>query len=452
MIALGGETYTRCSSHPQERAAWRCTACARALCPDCAGSKIIQPLASTRNAEVIICLACNNLSLPIMKPRELTPWWIAVVPFTRHLFTGAGLTQLLAVSILISFFTLFRPILGFLVMVSYVFQVIRSASNGSEKLPEPADFEGWSDLILPVFRLGAALSLIWAPALFYIVYGIGLRELWDDPTLINDPMLYAILAFGSLYVPAAIIAAAVAQSVLAVINPLITIRMIARIPGQYALTFLVSVVLLFAHAVTSAGFELVFSYIPLVGFLFAGFCQMFIPVIGGFILGRLIFQNADHFGVFGLHEREVPEWPGARPSGSAEGAPLPVGARAPIEVPELDVLEESLRRGDDRRALEAFREKSAGGAYPLLEPRWELRMATILERAGDAKEAARACERAAKNDLHGPLAPRAIFTAARILVERAGEPVEGVKLYEYLIAHYPNDDFAMRAQDALRKI
>lgn len=444
--------YTRCSSHAEARAAWRCTACARTLCPDCAGTKIIQPLATTRTAEAIICLACNNLALPIMKPRALAPWWVAVGPFMGNLFTFAGVTQLVAVSIVLGFLSWFRPILGFFVIVSYVFQVIRSASSGSEKLPEPADYEGWGDLIWPVIRFFAALSLIWIPAIIYMIYGIGLRAIWDDPAAIYDPVMYTILAVGSLYVPAAIIAAALAESVFAVLNPLITVRLIARIPGQYALTYVVLVVLWLSFTVSSFWIEILLFKIPVFGYFFAAFLNLLIPVIGGFILGRLIFQNADHFGVFGTNDREVPEWPGARPRGASDGPPLPIAAQAPIEVPELDVLEESLRRGDDKRALEAFREKSAAGAYPLLEPRWELRMATILERAGDAREAARACERAAKNDLRGPLAPRAIFTAARILIERAGEPVEGVKLYEYLIAHYPNDDFAARAQEALRRI
>jgi hypothetical protein len=115
-------------------------------------------------------------------------------------------------------------------------------------------------------------------------------------------------------------------------------------------------------------------------------------------------------------------------------------------------LEKSLQSGDNPGAMVAYQKLQAAGHKPELAPELELRLANILERQGLSLDAAHACRRAADRDLQGPLATRAIFTAARLLVERVGEVEQGKVMYRYLIENYPEDPLAQRAQEMLRRL
>jgi hypothetical protein len=128
----------------------------------------------------------------------------------------------------------------------------------------------------------------------------------------------------------------------------------------------------------------------------------------------------------------------------------------PLEPePELDparALEKSLKSGDNPGAVDAYRKLQAAGLKPDLLPELELRLANILERQGLSLDAAHACRRAADRDLKGPLATRAIFTAARLLVERVGEVEQGRAMYQYLVENYPDDPLSERAKEMLRRL
>ena len=82
----------------------------------------------------------------------------------------------------------------------------------------------------------------------------------------------------------------------------------------------------------------------------------------------------------------------------------------------------------------------------------ELRLANLLERAGKFLEAAYACRRAAEAELNGPFAPRAIFSAARLLIDKVGNQNQGVAMYRYLVQHYPHDELSHRAREMLSRL
>lgn len=125
--------------------------------------------------------------------------------------------------------------------------------------------------------------------------------------------------------------------------------------------------------------------------------------------------------------------------------------RRPPPVTGPAGLKAALERGDDARAYELFFAGVADG-YPPLEPHLNLRLAAVLERANALGEAIRACQRAAEADMRGPVAPRAIFMAARILGERAGDPEGARAMYTFLVKNFPSNELAARARDALARL
>ena len=59
---------TRCFKHAQARAAWRCTACQRNLCPYCAAG------IESQGEIVVRCVSCRGLAERIMTRRAITPF------------------------------------------------------------------------------------------------------------------------------------------------------------------------------------------------------------------------------------------------------------------------------------------------------------------------------------------------------------------------------------------
>lgn len=151
--------------------------------------------------------------------------------------------------------------------------------------------------------------------------------------------------------------------------------------------------------------------------------------------------------------------PSARPAPPTARTPAPpevpvvAGTPAPLGAAEEGgALKAALERGDEARAYELFFESAGSGVYPKLEPRLNLRLAGVLEKVNAFDEAVRACQRAAKEDMSGPFAPKAIFMAARIMGERAGN-TEGAKaMYAFLVKNFPDDDLAVRARQALERL
>jgi TolA-binding protein len=76
----------------------------------------------------------------------------------------------------------------------------------------------------------------------------------------------------------------------------------------------------------------------------------------------------------------------------------------------------------------------------------------VLERANELEEAVRACQRTAKSDMKGAFAPKAIFTAARIMADRAGNAAGARAMYQFLVEKFPGDELAARAREALDRL
>lgn len=331
-MAAPSSEQPRCDVHPAARAGWGCGACGRALCPDCVGDKRL------RNGIATLCLPCGGLAAKLTRPRRIAPYWEMFADFLGAIFSGAGLVQLFAIGLFMYLVSWLPGVVGWVavafVWITYYFQVIGHAARGGTNLPEPADFLGWESIFPPLFRFFVATALIWVPGVVYLLVVVGPGALLSrGPAALLDPVLFVLIFAGLLYFPAAIIAAAVADSVLAVINPLITVRMILRIPGQYLLTWCVwaglSVLDMLVRGGLTAASKVV--EVPIFSALLVQVVSLIVPVFTGLILGRLIYQNAEEFGLLGAGDDVEELWPEATPRGE-----VPADTRTAALRPNVD--------------------------------------------------------------------------------------------------------------------
>jgi len=405
-----------------------------------------------------------------MVRREIVPYWGMFGGFLKAIFSTEGLIQFLALAAilyLVGHIPLVGGILYGGVWVSYYFLVIHKASTGTTKLPRPADFTDFvDDMVLPLVRFILASLILVVPTYLYVRSQIGFLHLFMNPRgALADPVLLLIIALSVVYFPAAIITAAISRSTTAMLNPAVILGIILRIPGHYFLTVVVWAIMNVADLwlMSLLAPLLVRLYIPVITPVLATAIGLIMPILTAFVLGWLIYQNGEVLGLARGRDLMVPEVPGAVPRGTlpapqeerVESRPEPVEP-IPLEPEERPdparALENSLTRGDNPGAAEAYRKLQAAGLKPKLPPELELRLANVLQHQGLSLDAAHACRRAAERDLKGPLATRAIFTAARLLIEQVGEVEQGKAMYRYLVENYPEDPLAQRAQEMLRRL
>ncbi|MBW1809698.1 MAG: B-box zinc finger protein [Deltaproteobacteria bacterium] len=490
-----------CTKHMNARAAWRCSKCDSTLCPACAVTANIQ------RTEIIRCLSCGGVAQQIMTQKVIVPYWGMFGVFLQAIFSLTGLLQILALAAMV-FLSSLIPIVGWVISLGiyagYYFLVITRYSFGEEKLPIPADFSDvFDDIFAPFFRFIIGTLLVWVPALLYINAHVGFGLMFSSPAAaFSDPILILIILVSIAYFPGVMITAAVTQSTLAMLNPMIILGIILRIPGHYFLTVIVWGMMTVANAFLRnlVGPILYEHHVFLLTGILNEAVGLLIPMLTAMVLGRLVYQNGETLGYHTPKDLTVPEFPGATPQATAPqgGWEQPKAIQAPIEPIELEedsssavlrpapgggfvaaggppaatkpkaqpqpapaaptaasptnLLENALQTSDNQAALQAFKKLTESGQVPDLEPQLELRLANLLERSGQSLAAAHACRRAAEKDMQGPMASRAIFTSARLLVEKLGQKQQGAAMYKYLVENFPGDPLSERAREMLRRL
>ncbi|MCA9555685.1 MAG: tetratricopeptide repeat protein [Myxococcales bacterium] len=326
----------RCAIHPAALAGWGCSTCGRDLCPDCVSPHKV------KGETLAICTQCGGFAPVLTRERRLAPYWEVLPSFIRAMFSKEGLLQLIAVGLALYVVRLLPgaagSILGTFIFVTYYLQVVNHAARGVVVLPTPADFTGIETVMQASFRFFVASAFLWLPGLIYVLVFIGFGPLFEQGAqALMDPGLFLVVALGLLYIPVAIIAAAVADSTLAMLNPLITVRIILRLPGQYGLTAGVWLGLWVLQVLVMGVVYLLAGVVPIpvVTGVLVESMALVIPVIQAFVLGRFIFQNAPHFGILLQGEDVEPLLPGAVP----RGQPVETQARRASTVPEAIEIE-----------------------------------------------------------------------------------------------------------------
>jgi hypothetical protein len=239
-----GITGTRyCKFHPKAPARFLCNKCNRTFCDLCVTSR-------NMGAKVIkTCRSCGVECAPVHFQRAATRSFYATLPGAFvYPFKGAGIIILICAAIAFAAldFVRFRSLFGIFTTVSlygFVFlfmqNIIHTTTSDEE---EDICFPDVSGLKGAAFQLGATIFASFWPAI-----GLEIAKLCDVDVPVAAIMASFIL--GGIYFPMAFLAVAMKDTVLAA-NPLIVIPALVKVPGQYAIT---AVLLLVVFGVRQIG-------------------------------------------------------------------------------------------------------------------------------------------------------------------------------------------------------
>lgn len=250
-----------------------------------------------------------------------------VLTFTRSLLTLNGALQLLAVGFAVSVlrWALFwLPPLAIVcatgVFAAFFFLVLREASRGAMGLPwMQGSGDPFSDIFAAFGRMLMVTAVVWAPALAYIHWTDGIDAFFLHPgSVLRQPVPLALIAFGIVYLPGALMTAAVTESGVAALNPFGVFTVIRRIPKDYAVAVGLVVGLGVVDVLVAAilaGFAAVLA-VPVLTTLVVSTLGLVVPAVLAFALGRIIYRNGVVLEYITRQEMLEPEVPDAEPAGT----------------------------------------------------------------------------------------------------------------------------------------
>ncbi len=280
----------------------------------------------------VCCVHCGSPAIQRMVPEVPRPYWALYGRFLRSVFGLRGLLVLFTVSVAL-YGSGWAPIAGGLlrwgVGGAWFLAVLAEAARGQVALPDPGSLgELFGEALFGFVKMVAATLVLWAPGVLYLVLGPGFGAVLQDPFgVLTDPVLFLLWCAGVVYLPAALIAAAIGDSVGSALNPVYVIAFLRNAPGQYLAT--VGVVcglgvlqgVVFALSAAAA----ITLWVPVLTPVLMQMVQLVVPMMMAFTLGRFVYQNGERFGLTPPDAVMIPALPGARPRGRLSGGDLEPG-------------------------------------------------------------------------------------------------------------------------------
>lgn len=426
-----------------------------------------------------------------MRRSEARPFttWLGGA-FRYPLYPG-GLLSILGLAVVCRLLQFFGGLGAFLasgVYWGFLFGVIVATWKGQQAL-EPPDFSDvLDDLILPALRGLVAGAIVIVPFVVraILLFSDFVTRQGPAPqapgeaflrTLAGDPIIWLLLLASVAYLPAALIAASVGRSLLAMLNPLVPIQMARILGSDYAVAAIAIAALGVAGRLTELMAGAALGRIPVAGGVLAFAIAAYLPIVGARILGLLVYVRGDDLGLGQEADHLDPLLPGATPRGgkvdlepaprrprseapqgpasvaravSVRAAPEeePVLDTVPVERPAGDPLEAALAAGDLAQAFALYRERQ--GAKGSLTASQLFQVARGAAQAADYPVAAHALHAAASEEAD-PVAPDALLVLGRLYRGKLGRPDAARQAFEALLARYPGTAAAAQATTELAK-
>ena len=282
----------KCLNHSVRDASWHCPDCDSYLCESCTKSKAFG------STVVKLCTKCERAIRPYGKAKDDLPgtYYEYLPQAIRYPFNLNGVLMMAGLAVVAGFLKLVPFVGGIFsggLVFSFLFNILNHSAMGKRSLPEPADFRGVSEsLVMPMLRGLASYAVIVLPIIFYISTIKGLPNSLQDDVLLKwflDPFLLILLIAGLLYFPIAMVVAALNESVIDVLNPLLGINAIRKIPTPYFVTTVVVFGILIVDIVVEIFLAYLFGSIFILGSLLINTVSYLILAVMFHILGMLVY-------------------------------------------------------------------------------------------------------------------------------------------------------------------
>ena len=222
-----------CKFHPKSPARWFCGKCRRSFCDLCVNAHTIGGQAK------YLCRTCAVDCVPLKVEINIQPGagFMPSLPGAfLYPFRGTGILILIFSTILFSalsfmsagIFSLLMKMAAIGYLFSYMQNIIHATANEESQMPEMPGMDG---LFIGFFRLAGTVLMSFGLPLGLLVarfYGVE----------IPVAAIIVTTLLGCVYFPMAFLAVAMKDNVLSS-NPLIVLPSIIRVPGQYAVAFVV---------------------------------------------------------------------------------------------------------------------------------------------------------------------------------------------------------------------
>ena len=206
-------------------------------------------------------------------------------PFKRNglilLIVGTGLFVLLD---FLGKFSTRIAILAFGYLFLYMQSIVNYSATGNDDMPEwPEVSSWWDDILYPAIMLGTCFLVSFGPVAWFWIF-VDL-----DPGL-KWTIGIAMLVFGCCYLPMALLAVAMYNTVFA-LNPLLIIPSMVKIPLEYLVACVVLVVVLGIRVLSATVLDMI--PIPVVPTVIAGFLSLYFLTVEMRILGVMYNSKSD---------------------------------------------------------------------------------------------------------------------------------------------------------------
>ncbi|TQF12436.1 tetratricopeptide repeat protein [Myxococcus llanfairpwllgwyngyllgogerychwyrndrobwllllantysiliogogogochensis] len=475
-------TAAACQRHPKALAGWRCQSCGAALCPECAVGRRVQTV------ELVACGPCGGDAQVLGIHRGAVPLSHRLKKAWRYPFSAAGFQLLVALSLFLatvawfaemSFLLMRAPLIalyGGLFWATF-FGLVQESARGDTSLDIPDFSDIFRDAIVPGLRGLMVFVLAALPALAYgyLTHTGAHAKLdafawfiqWElPPDLLKDPVLWALLLLGGLWLPMGLLLAATGQPPWHMLDPRLVLRLARGLGSDYLLTTFVLALLVLLQAVAhgvAAGLRAL--DLVIISRVLAECVTLVVPFLAAHVLGLLLYVRGDQVGYGEARDYLEPVLGNTRPLKDAPSlhstglltehvteAASPggeAGASQASATEQLSALATAVGGRDVPRALELYAalEQLPASRVPA-EHHLFIGQAAAVE--GNFPLAVAALERAADVAPDAPTAPRALVLLARVLGERMNEMARAEEVYQYVLHRYPDTSAARYAGERTR--
>lgn len=235
----------------------------------------------------------------VVFPEKRRQFWRDPCHFLLYPLAREGVLVMISGAVLFTFMTMV-PFTGFLLILllafpligAFMMDIVRHSADGERDMPGWPEIDDLFDSIArPSFQLLFATLTALSPAVLLYLFG---RRLPAFPTG-SGLLLIALLIMGTVYAPAAVMAAALFNSDRAALNLPLLIKSIFIMRRDYAVAWIILIGIFLAWGLCGAIFP---GTIPMLGSLVQWILIMYFVTRQMYILGNLYYVHERELGWF----------------------------------------------------------------------------------------------------------------------------------------------------------